>query len=159
MGNNAKKFTDKQLLDLIVGQGKKQKEAAEILEVTKGAISRRLKALRKKTTAVIVSKDAAHAVDSQIRVMDQLKNCNDEANRLLDQLENEPGLKLKCLAEIRGQLSFMVTIFQSLYSAQAAQDFQESILQVLEDFDPYVRQQVIQKLNEKSALRESLRFD
>jgi hypothetical protein len=43
-------------------------------------------------------------VDQRLDSINQLTKINAEANRLLDALEDEPALKLKTMAEIRGQL-------------------------------------------------------
>jgi len=154
-----RKINEKKLLKLVLEDGLSTSQVAKHFGVSRQAVHKRLQKMRDKTTAAIVSPRAVEAVDRQLKVMDQLVTINNEAHRLLKKLDDNNTLKVKILGEIRAQLNFQMQCFEILFNARAAQDFQESILETLEEIDPYVRQQVIQKLNEKSALRESLRFD
>ena len=154
-----RRINDKKLLDMVVNQCLSTVDIAKRFGVSRQAIHKRMKYLRDKTTAVIISPKAVEAVDKQLKVMDQLITINKEAHRLLNKMDDNNPLKVKILSEIRAQLNFQMQCFEILFNARAAQDFQESVLEALGEIDPYARQQVIQKLNEKSALRESLRFN
>ena len=150
------KIDDAKLMRLIFDEKKSMADAARQLKVSKQAVSQRLKKWRTKSTYVVASKEGTAVVKKGLRVWDQLKRCNDEANRLLDELENDPGLKIKCLAEIRSQLAFQVSIFDSLFSAKAAATFQEAVLDTLAEVDPQIREMCIERLNQQQTLRQAV---
>lgn len=67
-------------------------------------------------------------------------------------------LALKAMAEIRGQLKLQLDIFQALYDLKAAQEFQEEVLQAIAEVSPDVRSQIIDRLNQRRAVRSAVRF-
>jgi hypothetical protein len=67
-------------------------------------------------------------------------------------------LALRCMGEIREQLSLQVKIFETLYSLKAAEEFQTEVLDAIGEVAPDVRQRIIAKLNEKRALRQVVRW-
>jgi hypothetical protein len=68
-------------------------------------------------------------------------------------------IALKAMAEIRNQSRLQLEIFQTLYDMRAVQQFQEEVLSAIGEASPDVRQQIINKLRERQALRSTLRFD
>jgi hypothetical protein len=68
-------------------------------------------------------------------------------------------IALKAMAEIRGQLKLQLEIFETLYSVKAVQEFQETVLQTISEVDKDVRQEIINRLNQKRTIRSSLRYD
>ena len=152
------KINDNKLLRLIDKDGMNQSEAARELGVTRQAVSRRLQQLRGKTTRVLAAKGIYQFIDKKLDSIAQLKKINDRANELLDELEDNPKLQIKVMAEIRGQLKLQLEILQTLYSMQAAEEFQNAVLETLKEVSPDVRNRVIQKLNEKRVVRSALRF-
>ena len=68
-------------------------------------------------------------------------------------------LALKAMAEIRGQLNLQLEIFQTLYDMKAVQEFQEEVLQVIGEVDPDVRNEIVNRLGQKRAIRQTIRFD
>lgn len=77
---------------------------------------------------------------------------------MLASVEDDAHLSVKLMAEIRNQLRLMMDVYEMLYSLEGAAQFQQTVLEVLEECDPGLRQQTIIKLNEKSSLRAALRF-
>jgi predicted DNA-binding protein YlxM (UPF0122 family) len=67
-------------------------------------------------------------------------------------------LALRAMAEIRGQLALQLEIFQALFSLQAAQEFQDTVLQVIKEVDPNVRNEIIRCLNQRRTIRQAVRF-
>lgn len=67
-------------------------------------------------------------------------------------------LALKAMAEIRGQLKLQLEIFQALYDLKAAQEFQEEVLSAIGEVSADVRKQIIHKLNQRRAIRSTVRF-
>jgi hypothetical protein len=68
-------------------------------------------------------------------------------------------LALKAMAEIRSQLKLQLEIFQELYDLKAAEEFQQEVLEAIGEVSPDVRKRIIDKLNEKRAIRAAVRFD
>jgi predicted transcriptional regulator len=136
----------------------RQCDAAKALGVSRQAVSQRIQELRGKTTKVVVSKKLEEIVDRKIDAIEQLQKINDEANRLLDALDENPELKLKIMAEIRGQLKLQLDIFEAIFSLQAAEEFQNTILKVIGEVDPNVRNEIIRRINEERSVRGTVRL-
>lgn len=67
-------------------------------------------------------------------------------------------IALKAMAEIRGQLKLQIEIFQALFSLQAAEEFQNTVLEVIGEVEPHVRNEIIRRINEKRSVRGVLRY-
>ena len=151
------KINDKKMLRLI-DSGKSQSEAGRIMGVTRQAVSKRLQELRGKTTRCMVARNTKEIVSNNLDAINQLKKINTEANKLLDNLANDPGMAIKIMAEIRGQLKLQLDIFEILYSVQAAQEFQQEVLTAIGEADANTRKRIIDRLNQKRAIRSAVSF-
>ena len=67
-------------------------------------------------------------------------------------------LALKAMGEIRNQLKLQLEIFQALFSLQAAEEFQTSVLEVIGEVAPDVRSEIIRRINQKRSVRAAVRF-
>ena len=67
-------------------------------------------------------------------------------------------LALKAMGEIRSQLKLQLEIFQALFSLQAAQEFESTILEVIGEVAPDVRSEIIRRINQKRSVRAAVRF-
>jgi len=67
-------------------------------------------------------------------------------------------LALKAMAEIRGQLKLQLEIFQALFSLQAAEEFQNIVLDIIAEVDPNVRGEIIRRINAKRSIRSAMRL-
>ena len=67
-------------------------------------------------------------------------------------------LALKAMGEIRNQLKLQLEIFQTLFSLQAAQEFETTILEVIGEVAPDVRSEIIHRINAKRSVRAAVRF-
>ena len=67
-------------------------------------------------------------------------------------------LALKAMSEIRNQLKLQLEIFQALFSLQAAQEFETTILEVIGEVAPDVRSEIIRRINQKRSVRAAVRF-
>ena len=149
---------DRKLLRLIDKDRKSQTEAAKELGVSRQAVSKRLQELRGKTTQAVVAQKIEAVVDKKLDAIEQLTKINDRANELLDQAEADSHLAIKIMAEIRGQLKLQIEIFETMYSLQAVQEFQETVLAAIGAASPEVRNEIISKLNSRRSIRQALRF-
>ena len=135
----------------------------------------------KSTTVANVAPVAGHVIAREIRTIDQLCKINRTANALLDSLEttvetveidpitgvetrnttktiDQPAIALKAMAEIRKQLEFQLGIFQSLADVKAIKEFQDTVLEVLGQEAPEIRDKVVKALVSKNAMRAALEF-
>ena len=67
-------------------------------------------------------------------------------------------LALKAMGEIRNQLKLQLEMFQALFSLQAAEEFQQAVLEAIGEVSPDVRNQIIRRINEKRSVRSAVRF-
>ena len=150
---------DRVQLSQMLRAGKLQREIAQVFGVTESAISKAKKELNLCVVKNVALENAHNIVSRELDAVGQLYKINEQANRLLDELEGKPDLKLKIMAEIRGQLRLQLEIFQALYDMKAVQEFQTEILQTIGEVDKNVRDKIIDKLNQKRAIRRSVKFD
>ena len=150
---------DKVKLNQLLRSGKSQRECAQVFNVTESAISKAKKELSLNVVKNVALENAHRVVSKNLDVIDQLCKINRQANCLLDDLEQKPELKLKIMAEIRGQLKLQLDIFQCLYDLKSVQEFQEEVLQTIGEASPDVRTQIINRLNKKRAIRSAVKFD
>ena len=150
---------DKVKLSQMLRSGKAQREIAQVFGVTESAISKAKKELNLNVVKNVVLENAHRVVDKNLNAIDQLYKINEAANKLLDELEQKPDLKLRAMAEIRNQLRLQLDIFQSLYDMKAVQEFQDEVLTAIGDASPDVRDKIIRRLNEKRAIRSAIKFN
>jgi len=73
-------------------------------------------------------------------------------------LKDPRELALKAMAEIRGQLKLQLEIFQTLYDLKAIQEFQTEVLSAIGEASPEVKHAIVDKLNQKRAIRSAVKF-
>lgn len=150
---------DRVKLNQMLRDGKPQREIAQVFGVTESAISKAKKELNHCVVKNVALENAHNIVSRELDTVGQLYKINEQANRLLDELEGKPDLKLKIMAEIRGQLRLQLEIFQALYDMKAVQEFQTEVLQTIGEVNQNVRDKIIDKLNQRRAIRRSVKFD
>ena len=150
---------DRVKLNQMLKDGKPQREIAQVFGVTESAISKAKKELNHCVVKNVALENAHNIVSRELDTVGQLYKINEQANRLLDELEGKPDLKLKIMAEIRGQLRLQLEIFQALYDMKAVQEFQTEVLQTIGEIDRNVRDKIIDNLNQRRAIRRSVKFD
>jgi predicted transcriptional regulator len=67
-------------------------------------------------------------------------------------------LALQAMGEIRSQLKLQLEIFQALFSLQAAEEFQNILLDIIAEVDPNVRSEIIRRINAQRTVRSALRI-
>lgn len=101
--------------------------------------------------------EALQVLESQIKTK-KVRVGKEEINVQEFKLKDPKELALKACAEIRNQLKLQLEIFQTLYSLQAAEEFQNIILETIAEVDPNVRNEIIRRINSKRAIRSVLRI-
>jgi uncharacterized protein YerC len=150
---------DKIKLSQLLRSGKAQREIAQVFGVTESAISKAKKELNLNVVKNVALENAHRVVDKNLNAIDQLYKINEAANKLLDELEQKPDLKLRAMAEIRNQLKLQLDIFQCLYDFKAVQEFQDEVLTAIGEASPDDRDKIIRSLNEKRAIRSAIKFN
>lgn len=157
-------------LDQLIREGYGVSDIARKLGVSKGCISKRVKALRVGVCKDVVLRSAPEIVDRQIDAMDQLRKINSLINGELDYIErnikNATGenrkelqeQRLKHVAEVRKQLSLLLDIAQALFNAEEIAAFQQSVLEEIGSVSSEVRNAIIERLNKARAIRSTFEF-
>ena len=146
-------------LNQMIMAGKSVKECAKHFKVTPSAVSQAKKGLKVAVVKNVALENAHRVVGKNLDAIGQLQKINDAANQLLDELEQTPELRLKVMAEIRGQLRLQLEIFSQLYDMQAVQEFQSEVLDTIGEVDKGIRDAIICRLSQRRAIRNSVRFD
>jgi predicted DNA-binding protein (UPF0251 family) len=154
------KIDDRKLLKLIDVKKLSYAEAARRLGVSRQAVSFRMQELRPKATKAIVAKKVDQCVDQRLDAIGQLKRINDSALELLDQAEREDNreLCLKSMAEIRMQLKLQLELFATLFDMQAAEQFMNTVLDIIGEVSPDARKKILQRLAAERSVRSAVRF-
>lgn len=179
------KFTDEQLQALIQ-EGKSQKEAAQILGVSEGAVSKRLKRLHIAVNRQVALFSAPAVLQRQLSVAEQLDALGRQARELLELVHlvlhgdvyNDPKASdarrkltrlagkqndlltflVKLQGELRKQLEFYFGMQKEIYSLKQVEDFQRVVLDEIQQCAPEVGQRIVARLTEIQATRSSLDF-
>ena len=169
------------LLDRMLREGATAKECAEYFSVSQSAVCQARKKLKVAVVKDVVLRSAHRVLDKNLNTIDQLHRVNEEAFCLLEMLKSwidgDPKvldkikkthsfkgfqykgpeeLFLKTISEIRSQLQFQKDIFQTLYDLQGAAAFQEEVLSAVAEEAPHVRKKILQKLQQRHALQQSI---
>jgi len=150
---------DKVKLNRLLRSGKSQRECAQVFGVTEGAISKAKKELNINVVKNVALETAHQVVSKNLNAIDQLHKINKQANQLLDDFEQKPEMKLKIMAEIRGQLKLQLDIFQTLYDMRTIQEFQHQVLESIGSVDKEVRDDIIRRLQDRRALRSAIQIN
>ena len=146
-------------LNQLLKSGKSVAECAKFFDVTPSAVSQAKKKLNVAVVKNVALESAHKVVDQNLDAVAQLQKINNAANNLLDELEQTPELKLKIMAEIRGQLRLQLDIFKTLYDLKAIQEFQMEVLDVIGNVDKGARDEIIYRLGKKRAIRTAIQFN
>jgi hypothetical protein len=146
-------------LDRMLRAGKPVKQCAKYFNVTPGAISQHKKNLNIAVVKNVALENAHRAVEKSLNTIEQLQKINKQANRLLDDLEQKPEMKLKIMGEIRGQLKLQLEIFQTFYNMQTIQEFQMEVLSIIKSINKEAGDAIIRRLQEKQALRSAIKIN
>jgi len=179
------KFKTNELLKLIQ-EGKSQREAAALLGVSEGAVSKRLKAVGVAVNKQVALFAAPQVLQRQLSTVEQLEGLGRQGRDLLEMVHKcihgdigrdpearDAMYRLKRLAgqkrdllsflvslqgEIRKQLEFDFNMRKEIYNIRQVQDFQDVVLQEIKASAPEVAQRIVTRLTEIQATRSSLDF-
>ncbi len=101
--------------------------------------------------------EALQVLESQVATK-KVRVGNEELEVQKVKFKDPRELALKAMAEIRGQLKLQLEIFEALFSLQAAEEFQNVVLETITEVDPKVRNEILRRLNDKRAIRSAVRL-
>jgi predicted transcriptional regulator len=101
--------------------------------------------------------EALQVLESQVKTK-KVKVGGEEIDVQEIRMKDPRELALRAMAEIRGQLNLQVDIFQALFSLQAAEEFQNTVMEVIGEIDVKVRDEIIRRLNQRRSVRQAVRF-
>ena len=71
-------------------------------------------------------------------------------------ITSERNTAIKAIAETHSQLSLQLEIYKSLYDLKAIQEFQQEVINTIAEVSPKVRNEIIKRLKQRRALRQSV---
>ena len=152
-------------LDQLLRSGKTQRECAQVFGVTESAVSKAKKQLKNSIVRTVALERANDVVESHIDMAAQLQKINRAINDELDRtkfktrkaigkdLTSLQDTIVKMAAEIRRQLETQLKIFEAWREWDLNPACREEVLQILDSFEPGVRENAIRKLKEAALLR------
>ena len=151
------KINDANMLRM-VNDGIPQADIARKFGVTPSAVCKRLRELKGRSSyAVAVAKTEA-IIDQKLDVIRELNSINEKTKVILADAKDDPQLALKAIGSIQQQISLAIDLYEKIYSIDQMNNFNQEVLQVLEECDPNLRKKVIERLNAKASLRSAVRF-
>jgi len=157
-------------LNRMLRDGKSQKEISQVFGVTEGAISKARKQLKHVVVRVAAMERAGEIVEENLDLMSQLRKVNRVINEELDRAregisEASPQDKrsaqeilIKLSAEIRRQMETYLSIVEVWNDTKMMKEFQEEVLNVLDETEPGARTRIIERLRERRVVRGLVEF-
>lgn len=160
---------DRDKLASLLRQGRSRTYCARHFGVSESAIGRAARQLKASASKRALLESATVSTEAHLDTVGQLRKLNVYANELLDLAMNctrtggealrtkDPrSLALDIMAEIRAQLKLQLELFRGLYGMQAVAEFQREVLDAVGEADKEIRDEIIRRLSEKSALRRAV---
>lgn len=157
-------------MERLLRQGKSQREVAQVFGVSESAISHAKKSLRKNIVRTVGLERANKVVTAHLDVMGQLKRINlaicEELTRAKEGVAKADGkdqlalqdIIIRLSSEIRRQLDLQMKIFELWYQGRSVIEFQQIVLTAIEEVSPDLKEKIIRKLQERRAVRSSVKF-
>ena len=101
--------------------------------------------------------EALQVLESQIKNK-RVRVGNEKIEVQAFKLKDPREIALRACGEIRNQIKLQFEIFQALYSLQEVQVFQQTVLEVLGEVSPEMRNEFVRRLNARPAVRAALQY-
>jgi Trp operon repressor len=162
---------DKVKLSRLLRDGKTQRHIAQVFGVTESAISKARKQLKYTVTRVASLEKAGEILEDHLDLMSQLRKVNAVINKELDRARagiegaapqdkrSAQEILIKLSAEIRRQMETYLSIVEVWHDMKVMKEFQEEVLNVLDEAEPGTRARIIERLKQKRAVRGLVDFD
>ena len=101
--------------------------------------------------------EVLQALESQIKNK-RVRIGHEEIGVLEFKLKDPKMIALRACAEIRNQIALQVQIFEKLFSLREVEEFQKTVLEILCEVSPEMRNEVVHRLNAKRSVRAALYY-
>ena len=101
--------------------------------------------------------EALQALESQIKKK-KVRVGNEEIEVPEFKLKDPREIALRVCGEIRNQIKLQFEIFQALYSLREVEEFQKTVVEILAEVSPEMRNEFVRRLNAKPSVRSALRY-
>ncbi len=149
-----KKLSERVALQLL-DQGMSLAAIGREYGVTKQAVHDKVRRARGRTVKAVVAKKLDKLADKQLDGMQQLIEINRKTLDLLSQAEKaeDKFTQLRCIAEIRAQLSLLLDLQETVYNTRVASEFMSLVVSILRDTDATLYQKFKERLQRERSLR------
>ena len=160
-------------LSRLLADGKGTTEIAKIFICTPGAVSQAKKRLKQTNVRQLQLKEANTAVAESLSFVRQLRKINDDAHTILDTAMSElqgdkpavvgvgaadpRAVAIKAMIRIEAQLKLQNETLAMLADMNQVLEFQNELIDLLNDIDPELKNEFMSRLRERSALQSVLR--
>ena len=162
---------DLKKMEQMLRSGMRTKDVAEFFNVTSGAISQHKRKLKNLVVRSMALEKAHEVVSSHIDVVNELQRINDSINHELGKAQEEADKQdgaariqfqkiiIELSAEVRRQLDSQIKIFELWHDTRTIQEFHEEILNILEEVKPGLKNEIIDRLKSRRAIRSLVKFN
>jgi hypothetical protein len=102
--------------------------------------------------------EALRVLESQVKTVKFGKD-GQEINVSEIRMKDPRELALKCMSEIRCQLTLQMNMYEAYLEFNDRKKFQLEVLRILDEFEPGVKQRAIDRLKDRALLRGAVCFD
>jgi len=138
-------------LKTLIQQGVKVPEIADRYGVTKQAIYKRLKNVGQALVQKTLYNDS-EIFGRHLKTLDQLIKINEECFKMVDSKDTKEFIKLQAMRRIEAQNELQIKLYQAMYSVQEVRQFQQTVLEVLHEVDPSLKQEVLKRFKRRRSL-------
>ncbi len=161
---------DLRKMESMLRGGMKNKDVAAFFGVTPGCISQHSKNMSNLVVRSMSLEKANEVVKSHIDVVNQLISINDaitdELQKAKEQADETSGAErikfqkiiIELAAEVRRQLDAQMKIFELWHDTRIVHEFQQVVLDILNEVQPGLRDEIISRLKQIRAIRSTVKF-
>jgi len=161
---------DLKKMEQMLRSGIKNKDVAAFFGVTPGCISQHSKHMSNLVVRSASLENANEVVRTHIDVVNQLNRINDaitgELEKAREQADETSGAErikfqkiiIELAAEVRRQLDAQLQIFELWHDTRIVHEFQQEVLDILNEVQPGLRDEIISRLKQRRAIRSTVKF-
>lgn len=150
MKKNGKRIvSDQQILDRL-RNNMTATEIANEFGITSDAVRKRIKKMGQRALPYILQRESA-IMGVQLDTQKQMLHINQKTFEILNNPKTKVMEQLAAIKRIERQNEIQLKMMQVIFSISEIKAFQESVLSVLQEVDPDVREAVIEKLSQRRS--------
>lgn len=148
-----KQITDDQIVSL-KQQGRNNTEIARLLGINRATVIRRLRDMKQAATSTVILTGGmkSHLDETYLDPMSSMEEIYDKAHELFDRATSDKQLYAS-MKEIREQIKLWLDIQERVFDTRNVMEFQQTVMEVMDETDPALRREFVERLNKKRVLR------